>query len=499
MSDCERIRVLLALRPADRSESERQLAGAHLKTCAACAELDRTYQEQDLLLERTAPSIAVRPEWELLLRQIQQRRGWRARARWATLLRAAVAIAAVVALVLGLNALFQQISRPGSVQPAAVGPAVAATETPTSVPVPTLTPTPTSTPMPVIPTAGPLSPPLPLAFGYGIQAHAFVDQDRVIQAVEDLGFGWLHQEVRWAQIEPAKGAYSWDGLDAIVESCSEAGIHVLFSVIEAPTWARGEQAGVGPPDDTQDLASFVGAMAARYRGKVHAYEIWSGQNLRSAWQGAPLSAEDYVQLLRDAHEAIKAADPNAIVVSGAPTPTGVNDGEWAIDDLVYLQQMYDAGLAEVCDAVGVHPIGYANPPDAYYRRGDFDPARVFDDHRSFFFRNTVEDSYGIMAENGDGDRLLWVTEFGWATSDGMETRPLPGYDFAADIDQGQQADYVVGAYVWAKEWGHTGVMFLSNLNSWPALGTEDEMALYSIVRGDWSPRPAYTALRDMPK
>ena len=56
-------------------------------------------------------------------------------------------------------------------------------------------------------------------------------------------------------------------------------------------------------------------------------------------------------------------------------------------------QMYDAGLGEVCDAVGVHPVGYANPPDVYYRRGDFDPARVFDDHRSFFFRNVMEDTY----------------------------------------------------------------------------------------------------------
>ena len=42
-------------------------------------------------------------------------------------------------------------------------------------------------------------------------------------------------------------------------------------------------------------------------------------------------------------------------------------------------------------------------------------------------------------------------------------------------------------------------MFLWNLNFWPTTGPENEMAKYGIVRGDWSPRPAYTALKNMPK
>jgi hypothetical protein len=500
MSDCKRIRILLALRPEDRSESERRLVNAHLETCANCAELAHTYEEQNLILRRVAQIDSAQPEWESLLRRIcLRRRGWTFKARSGAILRSAVAIAAIVALILGLNALFQQISQPRSVQPAASDPVAAPTETPTPVPVSTPIPIPTRTPMPAIPVNEPLPPPLPTAFGYGIQAHASMDLDMVTWAVKDLGFGWLKQQVRWAQIEPARAEYHWEGVDVIIESCNEAGIYVLFSVIEAPAWTRREKTGVGPPDDSQDLANFVGAMAARYRGKVHAYEIWSGQNLKRAWEGTPLSAEGYVRLLRDANEAIKAADPNAIVVSGAPTPTGVNDGEWAIDDLVYLQQMYDAGLKEVCDAVGVHPSGHANPPDVYYKEGDFDPARSFDDHRSFFFRNTMEDTYGIMVENGDDDKPVWATEFGWGTPDGMGIKPSPGYDFTADIDEGQQADYIVGAYAWAKEWGHAGAMFLWNLNFGPVSGAEDAAAKYSIVYEDWTLRPAYTALKEMLK
>ena len=167
----------------------------------------------------------------------------------------------------------------------------------------------------------------------------------------------------------------------------------------------------------------------------------------------------------------------------------------AIDDRLYLQAMYAAGLRDVCDAVGAHPYGHANPPEMYYSGGDPDPTRGYDDHPSFFFRNTLEDYYRIMAANGDGRKRIWATEFGWPTVDGMGVEPNDCCPYAADIDQAQQADYIVRGYAWAREWGHAGVMFLWNLNFWPAAGAYNEMAKYGIVRGDWSPRPAYLALK----
>jgi hypothetical protein len=105
------------------------------------------------------------------------------------------------------------------------------------------------------------------------------------------------------------------------------------------------------------------------------------------------------------------------VVSGGLTSTGINDGVWAIDDRLYLRQMYDAGLRTYCDAVGIHPYGFANPPEVYYTGGDYDPGRGYDDHPSFFFRNTMEDYYQIMQANDDGVKRLWATEFGWGTVD----------------------------------------------------------------------------------
>ncbi len=351
--------------------------------------------------------------------------------------------------------------------------------------------------------SGPVPATSSTGFGYGIQVHAPTGSQQVMNMVNGLGFGWIKQQVRWQWTEAAKGQYGFKDMEGLVNGANAAGIKIMFSVVAAPEWARGGKHGDGPPDNYQDFYNFMGAMAAHFKGRVHAYEIWNEQNLQREWEGSPLSAADYVRLLKGAYQAIKAADPNAKVISGAMTPTGINDGVWAIDDRVYLQQMYNAGLKYYCDAIGAHPSGFANPPDIYFKgpygAPGLDPNRGHDDQPSFFFRNTMEDYYAVMVKNGDGGKRIWATEFGWPTNDGMGVPPSPNYEFAADITEQQQADYIVRAYQWSKSWGHAGVMFLWNLNFWPTVGAENEMAKYGIVRGDWSPRPAYIALQNMPK
>jgi phosphatidylserine/phosphatidylglycerophosphate/cardiolipin synthase-like enzyme len=333
------------------------------------------------------------------------------------------------------------------------------------------------------------------SFAFGIQAHGDHGLPQIVSSVQDLGLSWAKQQVRWEDIEGTPGNCGWAGLDAIADAYNQAGFKVLFSVTAAPDWTRPGKTGNGPPDNYQHFYRFVGEMAGHFRGRVHAYEIWNEPNMKGEWEGAPLSAADYVRLLAGAYQAVKAADPAALVVTAAPIPTGINDGVLAIDDRVWVQQMYSAGVQLYCDAIGAHPYGFANPPDVLYLGGDFDPSRGWDDHPSFFFRNTMEDYYRIMVAYGDGAKRIWATEFGWPTVDGMDVAPNPGQEYADDINQAQQADYTVRAFTWAYDWGHAGVMVLWNLNMWPAAGKFSEMSKYSIVRWDWSPRPVYIALK----
>jgi len=395
------------------------------------------------------------------------------------------------------------------------------------VPTPTFTPTPTNTPTPTptctpTPTNTPKPTPKPQAsavqatgfgggslggyFGYGIQAHMLDtgNIDQIFQHITGMGFNWVKQQVEWWRFNPGPGQYNWGSLDVLVDAANRYGVNLLLSVVKAPEWARpgGDDRSVaGPPADPATYATFMQELAARYKGRVKAYEIWNEQNLWYEWggRGNRLSAAAYVDLLRHAYNAVKSVDPGAIVVSGALTPTGWNDGDTAIDDRVYLEQMYQAGLARYCDAVGAHPSGYNNPPDADWRTYN-DPAKPgCKGHPSWFFRGTMESYRNIMVKYGDGGKRIWPTEFGWATTEGLGVGPNPGYEYAGTNSEAEQAAYLVRAFQMGRSWGWVGPMFVWNLNFGPISGAQDEKAKFAIVRPDWSPRPAYAALRDMPK
>jgi LysM repeat protein len=258
-------------------------------------------------------------------------------------------------------------------------------------------------------------PPRPAAagFGYGVQVHAPGGDQRVVDLTKGMGFNWIKQQVEWQAYEGSKGSTNFSGLDNLVNQANAAGINVLLSIVKAPAWARPpdtDSSVAGPPANPQDMADFMGAMAAHFQGRVKAYEIWNEQNLHYEWGNEPLSAQRYVQLLCATYRAIKANDGGALVISGALTPTGVNDGVRAIDDVTYLSQMVRAGVNSCSDGIGAHPSGYNNP--ATVGVGWTTAAEPqFKGHRSFYFRGTIarsgrRSSAGPRARTSAPDRQV---------------------------------------------------------------------------------------------
>jgi hypothetical protein len=346
---------------------------------------------------------------------------------------------------------------------------------------------PTTWPAPVYPPAG---------FAYGMQAHLYYQNvPATLGLVQDAGFGWVKQQVRWADVESTQGQPDWAPLDQIVSNASNNGVRVLFSVVTAPAWTRADGRSDGPPDDPATFADFLGRVAARYAGRVHAYEVWNEQNFSREWGGGRINAGEYVELLKAAYPAIKAADPAATVISGALTPTGFNDPNVAIDDVVYLQQVYayQGGVFKtVCDAVGAHGGGYNNPPDDTPNKKTVNTA-TFKGHMSFYFQR-LQDLRGIMVLGGDSVKKMWVTEFGWSTKNDAK-----GYEYGADNTEFDQANYLVRAILIARQWGWVDGMFVWNLNFQQIVPATDEKFPFGIVRPDGTPRPAFLFLKQMPK
>jgi hypothetical protein len=318
--------------------------------------------------------------------------------------------------------------------------------------------------------------------------------------LQALGVGWVKLQVSWKLYQPQPNGYSderFTELDRLISASQKQGLSVLLSVSKAPEWSRSTAEMDGPPTDYGLFEEFLRYLSGRYQGRVTAYELWNEPNLRREWNGAPLSATDLVALTATGAAAIRSSDPKAIIISGAPAPTGINDGISAIDDRIYLSAMLNGGIAELVDVIGAHPYGWSNPPESSVAN----PAAGIPshaDHASFFFQDTLNDYRDIVKNSGE-EKQIWVTEFGWGSFERFNRSPPAGAEFMSAVSEWQQAQYVLTAYELAQSWEWVGPMVLWNLNFGPTLGHAFSEAGYSLLHPDGGPRPVYEALRALPK
>ena len=348
-------------------------------------------------------------------------------------------------------------------------------------------------------------------FGYGIQIHGNAtvgDPAATMQAVRDqLGLSWVKMQVQWWLVEPDPTGDQWFFYDAVIEQAHLHGVRLMVSVVGAPAWTRAAGGEDGPPDDYNEYARFLGELIDRHPGRIDAIEVWNEQNLDREWKSSNgISPEDYVRFLQVAHDAIKAKDPNIIVISGALSPTGTGDWvKWA-DDFEYLDRALAAGMLNYADCVGAHHNGYNIAPDVTFDaagstaeastasfRGPFD-----NPHHSWSLKTTL-DTYAQKVQAVDPNKKLCVTEFGWASSEGYAEIPT-GFEFARDNTLQEQADYIVQAFTQMHDSGNIWLAFLFNFDFGnKGSGPTDDPVPYSIVDTAGIPRPAYGALSGMPK
>ncbi|MBX7254697.1 MAG: hypothetical protein K1X50_22135 [Candidatus Promineofilum sp.] len=365
-----------------------------------------------------------------------------------------------------------------------------AQSTPTPTTPPTATPLPTDLmgDEPVV-----MSFPSP---DYGIHVFMWWKPDTALRdlgLVQDMGFTWVKQKFPWREVEGIeKGQFDWYRTDYIVEQTERAGLKLIVRLDQQPYWsepADNQWQENGPPGDVADFGDYCGAVAARYRGRIGAYQVWNEPNLTREWGNRPPDPVAYTALLRACYTAIKAADPDAIVVSAGLAPTGTNSAA-AMPDTNFLQGMYDAGAAAYFDVLGVNAPGYKAPPELSPAEAE---AEEYGGGRWFAFRH-VEDMRALMVANGDGRKQVAILELGWTTD-----KVNPDYAWHA-VDEATQAAYLVRAYQYAaahwRPW--VGLMTTIYIADWEWT-PENEQWWWAIVLPDGTPRPAYDALRDMPK
>ena len=261
---------------------------------------------------------------------------------------------------------------------------------------------------------------LPIPVG----GHVLHFGEATMNAMKSAGMTW----VKW-QIPFFEGTDLTVARDRINRS-HEAGFLVVLSI-------TGEKHDLGDGGNAylDAYATFLGEVAGL---GADAIEVWNEMNIDREWPTGQIDPRLYKVMLEKAYEAIKAANPDTMVITGALAPTGA-EGAFGLaavwnDDRYYLG-MANAGVAEFADCIGAHYNEGVLPPSSQGgdpREHDY-PTRYLPlmlRRVAFPFRNF--------------DIPMCMTEMGYLSPEGYD--PLPdSFSWAKYTSVAEQAQWLAGA------------------------------------------------------
>ena len=313
---------------------------------------------------------------------------------------------------------------------------------------------------------------------FGVQFHGMwssysdTQRDLILSELHSAGVQWLRLDLGWAMLQPT-GPDSYDmgwGVpftDSVINRIHADGFHLLVTFWRTPAWANGAAGETALPTNPSDYARALQWAAARYAGKVDAWEIWNEPNMTYSMTGADPS--QYAALLRAAYPAAHAGDPSTQVVFGGPSE---NDVPW-------IQRAYAAGIHGSFDVMATHP--YMGPSDA--------PPETPDDG-SIYKLTHVSAVHDLMAANGDGGKPIWFTEFGWSSH--ANTSSMANWELG--VTPQEQGDYLVRTLQLIKQ----QYPYVTNAFWYEAAdqhtGTTANIDNYGLLDSSLAPKPAYSAV-----
>lgn len=292
--------------------------------------------------------------------------------------------------------------------------------------------------------------------------------EAMLDMIADAGFTWLRQEFPWEDIEvDGRGQFTdtrndydldgeldtidaWAKYDRIVDLTERYELRLQVRLDNPPNWSRANPdiGDLAPPDDLQDFVNFAVAVAERYKGRVYHYQIWNEPNIHPEWGNQAVNPEGYTEMLCRTYAALKAVDPEIVVITAALAPT-VSLTEDNLNDFIFLQRMYDAGAGDCFDVLSAQGYGlFSGPTDRRMR-----PTTV-NVGRHIYIRD-------IMIANGDAHKPIWISEAAWNSVPTPEEKPdIDGYrEQYGQVTPEQAADYITEYYQRAQEeWPWIGVI-----------------------------------------
>jgi hypothetical protein len=265
----------------------------------------------------------------------------------------------------------------------------------------------------------------------------------------------LRVQVYWQQMQDARDV-RW--MTRYLQT-----IHRLGMKIDLLVWSRTDTSMESHPEQ---FAAACAKAAQLWKGYLKAIEVGNEPNVllgpsmtRAKFERADAqAAARYAPVVRASYRAIKQVAPDVSVLAGA----------LAFSDGTFLKDMYADGMGGYFDALSVHPYTYnASPSDTRT-------------NRMFSLAAGLPWIHSIMAQYGDGQKKIWITEVGWNTL-GAGAKP---------VSDAQRARYVSQLGRITRRWPWlAGVMFYElryQGRSSPDVG-------WAFVSHSWEPSRSFWA------
>jgi len=351
------------------------------------------------------------------------------------------------------------------------------------------------------------------------------DFNRNFDLLEASGARYVRVFFEWNDIEASgPGSFYWEYMDALAMAAHEHNLALVPSLVYAPAWAvapqnRANEAPYSfPPVDQADYNRFVEAAVRRYMSDgelareqgwkdgygATSFEIGNEYNISrvikedgslffAGWMG---DINDYVDLLKTGHDAVKSSCSACMVLNGAPgdgmmneyskrrDPTGVRQYLWqGVEDLYEAIQQRHPGDPNAADryfdVLNIHTYEWfmftaqGQFPDRYRSYGYPDP---------MWYRDRLGNVVEVMARYGDADKDIWLTETTYPSSD--DNDPYAGF-----LGEEGQAEALIMIYSESAAFPQVKKVFWWHSN--------DLVVSVGLIRKDMTTKPSYDAYREL--
>ena len=221
---------------------------------------------------------------------------------------------------------------------------------------------------------------------------------RELASARAAGAKWIRADLSWPWQPRSRktGQYRFDNMERSLRLSDEAGLRLLVIINMCAKNMEPLH------EHLEEWTDFIRQAVTHVKGRVTHWEIWNEENFRNErrWgsKNQSVHARNYATCLKAAYKAVKASDPEAVVLYGGTSHVPLD----------FIEDTFAAGAGEAFDIMNVHPYNTSGLPEDGLASG-------------------CRQLKLLMAKYGLAKKPVWATEIGWSTS------PRPSGDIYARV------------------------------------------------------------------